>query len=189
MKKLFLYAAMGLTVLSSLTWLTACGDDDDENANVWEQYADNRQANQQWLDQEENRLNPDGTKFYERLTPPWNPGEYILIHWFNNRAETAGNLRPLLTSSVRVWYVGRNSSYQVFDADSTSTDGTFFKVNGVVSGWQTALQNMHVGDTVQVLLPYSQAYGSSQPNSLIPPYSALQFNIRLLDVPTYEVRP
>lgn len=189
MKRLFLYTAVCLTAIFSATWLTGCSDDDDDNANVWEQYAEYRQANQIWLAQEEGRLNPDGTKFYKRLVPEWNTGEYILIHWFNDREETAGNLMPLLTSSVRVRYVGRNYAYQVFDADSTSTDGTYFQVNGVVSGWQTALQNMHVGDSVQILLPYSQAYGSSQPTQLIPPYSALQFNIRLLDIPQYELRP
>lgn len=187
MKKLFLYAAIAVASLAGLAGFTACGGDDDDNANLWLEYAEYRQANELWLLQEENRTNPDGSKFYEKLVPGWNPGEYILIHWFNDRSETAGNLQPLLTSSVRVWYVGRNISHQVFDADTTSVNGTRFNVKNVVAGWQTALQYMHAGDSVQVLLPYNQAYGSSAPSDLIPPYSALQFNIRLIDVPTYEV--
>ena len=48
---------------------------------------------------------------------------------------------------------------------------------------------MHVGDSVEIILPYNQAYGSSTPNDLIPPYSTLQFTMRLHDIPTLEVRP
>jgi len=96
---------------------------------------------------------------------------------------------PLLTSSVRARYIGRNYLGQVFDADSTSENGTYFLVSQVVPGWQLALQNMHVGDSVEIVLPYNQAYGSSNPNTLIPPYSTLQFTMRLHDIPTLEVRP
>ena len=47
---------------------------------------------------------------------------------------------------------------------------------------------MHVGDTVQIIIPYDLAYGQSGSGS-IPPYSALRFNMRLMDVPGYEARP
>lgn len=170
----------------------ACNDSDDKEndaGTIWDRYKEYREANITWVAQQEARLNPDGSKFYERLQPEWNANSYILIHWFNDRSETAGNLRPLLTSSVRARYIGRNYLGQVFDADSTSEDGTYFLVKGVISGWQVALQNMHVGDSVEIILPYNQAYGSSNPNELIQPYSALRFNMRLHDIPTLEVRP
>lgn len=185
MKKILLYIA---AAASLLTAATACGDD-DENATLWEDYAEYREANISWINSQETRLNPDGSKYYERIQPAWAPEKYILIHWFNNREETAGNLRPLLTSSVRARYIGRNYLGQVFDADSTSANGTLFNISSVVDGWQTALQNMHVGDTVEILLPYNMAYGSSTPNELIPPYSTLQFNLRLTDIETLEVKP
>ena len=50
------------------------------------------------------------------------------------------------------------------------------------------MMNMHVGDTVQILIPYQSAYGSSSSGSVLP-YSALRFNVRLEDIPDYEIRP
>lgn len=170
--------------------LSSCGDDDDDNSsNVWEKYAENREANINWLNSEEARTNADGTPYFERIIPAWNKGSYILMHRFTDPAETAGNLVPLYTSSVSVRYIGRNYQGVVFDADSLSANGTTFTLSGLVSGWQVALQNMHVGDSVEIVLPYQMAYGSSSPSSAILPYSALRFNLRLLDIPAYEIRP
>lgn len=189
MKKSLTYLAGAMLLIPALC---SCSDSDDEDTDIgtiWDRYEEYREANLTWIAQQETRLNPDGTKYYERLQPQWNANSYILIHWFNDRSETAGNLVPLLTSSVRARYIGRNYLGQVFDADSTSENGTYFLVNQVVAGWQLALQNMHVGDSVEIILPYNQAYKSSTPNDLIPPYSTLQFTMRLHDIPTLEVRP
>lgn len=188
MKKFLKYIAGAILIFPIVS---SCSDDNEEDdaGTTWDKYAEYREANLTWIAQQEGKLNEDGSKYYQRLQAPWNPNSYILIHWFNDRAETAGNLRPLLTSSVRARYIGRNYLGQVFDADSTSDGGTFFMVNQVVQGWQLALQNMNVGDTVEIVLPYNQAYGSSTPNTLIPPYSTLNFTMRLHDVPTLEVRP
>ncbi len=188
MKKILTYIA-GVMLLMPV--VSACSDDDDNNssASTWDRYEEYREANISWVAQQETKLNDDGSKYYERLQPDWNANSYILIHWFNDRAETAQNLLPLLTSSVRARYIGRNYLGQIFDADSTSENGTYFLVNGVVSGWQVALQNMHVGDSVEIILPYNQGYGETSAGELILPYSALQFNMRLTDVVTLEVRP
>lgn len=169
--------------------LCSCSDDEDSTKSTWERYEDYRNANISWVDQQEARTNADGTKYFSRIIPQWNPNDYILIHWFNDRSTTAGNLQPLYTSSVRCRYVGRNYQGVVFDADSTSASGSLFKISNLIPGWQTALQNMHVGDTVEIVLPYRQAYDSQQANNLLLPYSALRFNLRLLDIPAYEVRP
>ncbi len=189
MKKILTYIAGAMLLVPVVSSCSDSDENDNDAGTLWDRYEEYRETNISWVAQQEAKLNPDGSKYYERLQPAWNANSYILIHWFNDRSETAGNLRPLLTSSVRTRYVGRNYLGQVFDADSTSENGTFFLVKNVVSGWQVALQNMHVGDSVQIILPYNQAYGSSNPSELIPPYSALQFNIRLHDIPTLEVRP
>ena len=141
MKKILTYIA-GATLLMPI--LASCSSDDkDEDAGtIWDKYEEYREANLTWIAEQETRLNPDGTKYYERLQPAWNVNSYILIHWFNDREETAGNLVPLLTSSVRARYIGRNYLGQVFDADSTSENGTYFLVSQVVPGWQLALQNI-----------------------------------------------
>jgi hypothetical protein len=186
MKKILFYIAAAIGLMPALT---ACNASDDDSATTWDAYREYREANISWVNEMEARTNEDGSKYYERLVSGWDGTNYLLIHWFNDRSETAGNLTPLLTSSVRTRYIGKNYQGYIFDADSTSTEGTLFNVSSVVEGWQTALQYMHVNDTVEIILPYNMAYGSSSVSDYILPYSALQFNLSLLDVPSYELRP
>jgi FKBP-type peptidyl-prolyl cis-trans isomerase FklB len=47
---------------------------------------------------------------------------------------------------------------------------------------------MHVGDSVEVVIPYQLGYGTTITGS-IPPYSMLKFNMRLVDIPYYQARP
>lgn len=180
MKKL-IYFVVSLVVAASL-W--SCNDDDSKS--TWDKYKEWREANKSWFAEQENLKNPDGTYYYTRVTPAWNPGATILIHWFNDRSETQGNLMPMLTSTVMTYYKGRLYNDELFD--STAVGESFItRVSGVVDGWQIALMNMHVGDTVEIAMPYQQGYGSNN-NGVIPPYSALKFNIRLVDIPAYEIR-
>ena len=82
MKKILTYIA-GATLLMPI--LASCSSDDkDEDAGtIWDKYEEYREANLTWIAEQETRLNPDGTKYYERLQPAWNVNSYILIHWFN----------------------------------------------------------------------------------------------------------
>ena len=57
-----------------------------------------------------------------------------------------------------------------------------FLVNGVITGWTTALQYMHPGDVWRIYIPYSLAYGESGNSSgsvTIPGYSTLIFDVEL----------
>lgn len=184
MKKL-LYL-LGALACSAALW--SCNDDDDY-VDYWTEYASYREANEEWLAEQEKLTAEDGTPYYERLVPSWDKGAYILIHWFNDRSETAGNLQPYLTSTVTTKYNGYLYDDTLFDTSENNTDGTYTTaVDSVIDGWQIALQNMHVGDTVQILVPYASAYGANE-NGKIKPYSALRFNIRLADIPGLEVKP
>ncbi|MDE6074493.1 MAG: FKBP-type peptidyl-prolyl cis-trans isomerase, partial [Muribaculaceae bacterium] len=51
-----------------------------------------------------------------------------------------------------------------------------------------ALEKMHVGDSVEVIIPYQAGYGASSSGSILP-YSTLRFGIKLVNIPYYEVRP
>ena len=114
------------------------------------------------------------------------------MRWFNDTTATTNNRKPIYTSTVDVKYYGRtyedvpfDSSYRSLSpADSVSR----FQLNSVISGWVIALEKMHIGDSVEVIVPYSYAYGSSG-NSSIPPFSVLKFNIKLVDIPGQFVRP
>jgi FKBP-type peptidyl-prolyl cis-trans isomerase len=50
------------------------------------------------------------------------------------------------------------------------------------------MENMRCGDSVEVIIPYGLAYGSTGSTSIYP-YSNLKFNIRLVDIPLYELKP
>lgn len=170
--------------LIAVVAMASCSDND----NSWETYYEWRQENKTWFAEQENKLNADGSAYYERVAGVWSPKEYVLVHWFNNREETKGNLTPKLTSQVTTRYIGRMYNDVAFDSSYNNVDAlSTFKVSGVIEGWQIALQNMHVGDSVELVIPYSLAYGSSSTGSIYP-YSALRFNMSLVDIPNYETR-
>lgn len=188
MKKfpIYLLMAMSLSLVAVSCSLDTSEDEDDDVA-AW------RTANSEWYLAQKALTNPDGTPFYTEVVPAWNGTASILMHWFNDRSATAGNLMPLETSTVDVKYILHNYKGEALDSSylqQTSAGDSIFrtKVTSVDSGWQIALQSMHVGDSVRVVLPYTEGYGSSATTS-IPAYSALEFDIKLVDIPYYEVRP
>lgn len=167
--------------------VASCGSDDDEN--TWETYAEWREENKTWYAAQADKLDEDGNPFYEKVVPAWAPDKSILVHWFNDRAETRNNLVPLYKSTIEACYIGYLCNGTPVDSSYTNPDGVFTsRVSGLVEGWQIALMNMHVGDSVQIVMPYSLGYGSTATGEILP-YSALRFNFRLTDIPFYETRP
>lgn len=169
---------------------SACSDDDSIDLS---DYSDWRDKNDAWVAEMMAKKNTDGTPYYTSIVPAWNPGAYVLIHFFNDRAETAGNLSPLYTSVVDVFYEGYDCEGNLFDSSEGVTTygipGTQrFACNGTIQGWSIALEQMHVGDTCEIIVPYQMAYGTTVTSS-IKPYSSLRFNIRLTDIYRYEGIP
>jgi FKBP-type peptidyl-prolyl cis-trans isomerase len=73
-------------------------------------------------------------------------------------------------------------------SDSNTTYGagiSRLKLSSTIEGWAIAREDMRCGDTVEVVVPYASAYGSTATSSIYP-YSNLRFNIRLVDIPFYE---
>lgn len=186
-----LTAIVALLALSAPIF-TACNDDDSSKTDA--NYAAWNKANQAWLDEQQNRLDENGKAYYKKVVPTWNSSAYVLIHQFNDPEETKDNLVPLLTSTVDVRY--RVTLYDGTPIDSSSTITspvpgalrTQLNSSGLISGWKIALTHMHVGDTCEIIIPYAQAYGITGLNT-VKPYSNLVFNMRLLDIPYYEVKP
>lgn len=98
---------------------------------------------------------------------------------------------PMYTDSVLVNYRGRlipSTSYpegyvfdQSYDGDynpDTAKPAALY-VGGLVDGFTTALQNMHIGDSWRVYIPYQLGYGSTG-TSEIPAYSTLVFDVQLV---------
>lgn len=170
----------------------SCNNDDDRD--TWSQYQDWREANNQWLAEMQSKKNPDGSPYYKVVVPEWNPATFVLMHYFNDRAETEGNLSPLYTSTIDVRYTGHLYNGEPFDSSSnvtaTSVPGIYrTRLNQTISGWGVALSDMRVKDTAEVIIPYGLAYGSTGAGTVILPYSNLRFNIRLEDIYRYEASP
>lgn len=176
--------------IALLTAASACSDDD--NDEVLKEYATWREANDQWLEEQALRTNDDGSAFYSRIEAPYDRNSYVLLHWWNDRSLTANNLQPLYNSTVDVKYYGQLYNDVPFDSSYVSISPTDsvsrFSVNGLIPGWTLALQKIHAGDSVEVIIPWQQAYGNSSTGK-IPPYSALRFQIKLVDVAGEYIRP
>lgn len=132
------------------------------------------------------------------------PYDYIVVNVLENGT---GSGCPLYTDSVKVHYEGRllpSTSYPdgyVFDKSFT---GEFnpatalpakFAVSGMIDGFTTALQYMHIGDHWKVYIPYQLGYGKTASGS-IPAYSTLVFDVTLVsyyragvEVPDSKARP
>ncbi|OPA96679.1 peptidylprolyl isomerase [Pseudomonas fluorescens] len=85
--------------------------------------------------------------------------------------------KPSANDEVQVNYVGRLPDGTVFDK---STQPQWFRLDSVISGWSSALQQMPVGAKWRLVIPSAQAYGADGAGELIPPYTPLIFEIELL---------
>ncbi|GFI12997.1 FKBP-type 22 kDa peptidyl-prolyl cis-trans isomerase [Muribaculaceae bacterium] len=181
---------IGIIAILAVALGTSSCDNDEKT--TWEEYAQWRESNEAWLKEQQALKNPDGTPYYKVIVPDWNPGSFVLIHYFNDRSETEGNLSPLYTSTIDTRYTLYLYNDTRVDSSAYNTDpapGIFrTRLNNTVQGWAMALTDMRCGDTAQVVLPYGVAYGSQNLGD-IPPYSNLRFNIRLVDIPYYEKPP
>lgn len=90
--------------------------------------------------------------------------------------------KPSASSQVTVHYTGKLTNGQVFDSSIQRGQPAKFPVNGVIAGWQEALQMMNEGDKWEVVIPYDLAYGEQGSHGAIPPYAALVFDVELLEV-------
>ena len=96
-------------------------------------------------------------------------------------AEGNGN-RPSATDRVKCHYEGTLIDGTVFDSSIKRGEPAVFGVNQVIKGWVEALQLMKEGAKWRLYIPYDMAYGENGAGELIPPYSALIFDVELISV-------
>ncbi|MDE5837457.1 MAG: FKBP-type peptidyl-prolyl cis-trans isomerase [Paramuribaculum sp.] len=183
MKKIIIFASL---LIAAVVGVSSCSDE-----STWDTYKDWRETNEQFYQEQKSLKNPDNTPFYTALNPNWLPNSGVLIHFFNDRSLTAGNLVPLVTSTVDVKYKGWLCNDVAFDSSYTATtygDSIFRTIpSQTIVGWQVALTNMAVGDSARVVIPWSLAYGTQSTGS-IAPFSNLVFDIKLVDIYSYETQ-
>lgn len=181
-RKYILYAA---SALLAAPWLTSCLGDNDNSYN----YTDWINRNETYLTRMQDTVGTDGKKVFEKVTPVWAPGVYVLAQWHNDRTLTSGNLVPMDNSTVDVIYEVRyvngvllDSSYKNYNyGDSVYR----CKPSDNIVGFWTMLTNMHVGDSVTCIIPSNAAYGAS--STTVIPYSALIYHMKLKSIYKYEL--
>jgi FKBP-type peptidyl-prolyl cis-trans isomerase FklB len=89
---------------------------------------------------------------------------------------------PSSTSKVKTHYHGTLIDGTVFDSSVNRGQPIDFPVNGVISGWTEALQLMPVGSKWRLYIPHNLAYGERGAGASIKPYSALIFDVELIDI-------
>lgn len=96
---------------------------------------------------------------------------------------TSGNGKsPSATDQVVAHYHGMLINGKVFDSSVERGQPITLPVNGVIQGWQEALQLMKEGDKWRLYIPYDLAYGPQGAGNDIPPFAALIFDVELIQV-------
>ena len=89
---------------------------------------------------------------------------------------------PNMTSTVKVHYRGMLIDGKEFDNSYNRFAPTSFKVTQVIKGWTEALLMMPVGSKWELYIPHDLAYGARKMGDDIEPFSALVFEIELLEI-------
>jgi len=89
---------------------------------------------------------------------------------------------PSATDKVKVNYRGTLIDGKEFDSSYARNEPAVFGVNQVISGWTEALQMMTEGSKWKIYLPYELAYGERAAGADIKPYSALIFEVELIEI-------
>jgi len=101
--------------------------------------------------------------------------QYIVIN------EGTGE-KPTATDTVDVHYEGSLINGTIFDSSIKRGKPATFPVNGVIQGWQEALQLMNVGSKWKVFIPSELAYGENGAGGAIGPNETLIFEMELLNI-------
>lgn len=168
--------------------LAACavscnGDLPENDAAEW------NTRNLAFVEQQE-ALTEDGRPVYTRIAPDWAPKAYVLMKWHNDRSLTASNLQPLDNSTCYVKYALENIDGETLQTsyDMHTYGDSIYRCrpcDNIVGFW-VALRQMHVGDSVTVVIPAVSGYGSASTGS-VRAYSTLVYHLKLKGVPAFEV--
>lgn len=90
--------------------------------------------------------------------------------------------KPTAESTVSTHYHGTLIDGTVFDSSVERGQPAQFPVNRVIAGWTEALQMMPTGSKWRLYIPHDLAYGAQGSGGKIAPYSALVFDVELLEI-------
>lgn len=149
--------------------LSSCLNNNDINTD----FSEWRRLNEEYISNCETETE-NGVLKYDKVVPVWSKDIYVLMKWHNDRSETTNLLVPMSNSTITVKYTLTNVEGDTLDSSSSFT----CVPNTLVTGFWTAVTNMHENDTVTAIIPYSAGYGVYGSGS-VKPFSTLIFGIRL----------
>ena len=91
-------------------------------------------------------------------------------------------VKPKLTDKVKCHYHGTLIDGTIFDSSVDRGEPVTFPLNGVIKGWQEALQLMTIGSKWRIFIPADLAYGDNSAGEKIGPGSTLVFEVELLGI-------
>lgn len=89
---------------------------------------------------------------------------------------------PKVHQKVVAHYEGRLLTGKVFDSSYKRGQPATFPVNGLIKGWQEALQLMPVGSKWRLYIPSNLGYGARGAGNDIPGNATLIFELELLEI-------
>ena len=90
--------------------------------------------------------------------------------------------KPKATDKVKCHYEGMLIDGAMFDSSIQRGEPAVFPLNQVTAGWTEGLQLMTEGSKYRFFIPYSLGYGEHGAGTSIPPFSALIFDVELIEV-------
>lgn len=93
----------------------------------------------------------------------------------------ASERRPTVADRITVHYEGRLIDGTVFDSSYARGEPATFPLGRLVKGWQAAVPNMGVGETIEIAIPADRAYGPVG-RGPIPGNATLVFKVELLAI-------
>lgn len=96
--------------------------------------------------------------------------------------EEGNGKKPKATDKVCCHYEGRLVDGTKFDSSYDRKEPAVFGLNQVIAGWTEGVQLMSEGSKYRFFIPYNLAYGERGAGASIPPFSALVFDVELLEV-------
>ena len=90
--------------------------------------------------------------------------------------------KPKATNSVVCHYEGMLIAGTMFDSSIQRGEPATFGLQQVIAGWTEGLQLMQEGAKYRFFIPYLLGYGESGAGQSIPPFSALIFDVELIEV-------
>ena len=112
------------------------------------------------------------------------PGVVRLSNGLQYEVMVAGTdtAKPTLKNTVKCHYHGTLITGEIFDSSVNRGEPISFPLNGVIKGWQEALQLMTVGSKWKLFIPSELAYGERSAGPVIGPGSTLIFEVELLGI-------